>query len=164
MINYTQMRLYHISKLIDLHIDPGANERLRIQKVFYLLQEFGVDLGYVFGWMSGKVYSINLASDIIQVDRYRGMFTQTFHTTAITKQVIKNFTKAFEGMLYNDNLLELLSSLRFIKIHWAEYMIEETAAEHFFRHLPQFKYEVMRHTDVEIIGAFRMIETAFKQK
>ena len=67
--------LGYILKLIpnaDFKMD-GFNDRLRLQKIVYMLQAFGVNLGYGFSWYFRGPYCTSLARAGFELEQVYGM-------------------------------------------------------------------------------------------
>ncbi len=100
--------------------DFGSNfeKRLELQKVVYLLQEAGADLGYHFGWYIHGPYSSSLADDAYPLST-SGSFLKTFqrpvNERAITR--VKSLVDSVPGAKKRSYWLELLSSVHYVTVH-----------------------------------------------
>ncbi len=108
----------------------GTNfeKRLELQKVVYLLQEAGADLGYHFGWYIHGPYSSSLADDAYPLSS-SGKFLKTFQSPvnerALTK--FKSLIDSVSGTKKRTYWLELLSSVHYVTKH--SFPIAETKKE-----------------------------------
>ena len=99
------------------------DDRLQLQKLVYLLQATGVQLGYGFCWFKYGPYSQDLADDAYAVlsvapERYKETENWKFDGKVERKlQEFKNFCSEFK----NDyQRLELLASIDFMCRIWGE--------------------------------------------
>jgi uncharacterized protein YwgA len=93
------------------------DERLRLQKIVYLLWAYGISLGYGFNWYVRGPYSPKLASDGYDLDDElfeRGRAIR-FNNEEEVVESLDRF-KEILGEKINDPLyLEILASLHYIK-------------------------------------------------
>ncbi len=93
------------------------DERLRLQKIVYLLWAYGISLGYGFNWYVRGPYSPKLASDGYALDDElfeRGSRIR-FNDEKKVVESLNEFNKIL-GEKINDSLyLEILASLHYIK-------------------------------------------------
>jgi uncharacterized protein YwgA len=88
--------------------------RLLLQKLVFLGQKLGIDFGYYYVWYLKGPYSVQLASDIFNVENKN-------NETPLSekeKDILQRLRKAFGEDLTNEEKLELLGSLVFIKKEW----------------------------------------------
>jgi len=93
------------------------NGRLTLQKTIYLLQAFGVYIGYDFSWYLRGPYSPRLARDGFELqDVYRNFPTKTgkFPEKNIQQRFVK-FLHFMKNRKNNPDKLEILASLHFLK-------------------------------------------------
>lgn len=93
------------------------DERLRLQKIVYLLWAYGISLGYGFNWYVRGPYSPKLASDGYALDDElfeRGSRIRFNNEKTVVESL--NKFKEILGEKINDSLyLEILASLHYIK-------------------------------------------------
>lgn len=94
-------------------------KRLKLQKVVYLLQEMGLNVGgYSFSWYKHGPYSQSLQEDAYHSSIYIG---QTIDFTDNAKDMIERF-KAIVNVQIDDynksQWLETLASIRYLKRHY----------------------------------------------
>lgn len=93
------------------------DERLRLQKIVYLLWAYGISLGYGFNWYVRGPYSPKLASDGYAIDDElfeRGGEVRFNNEEQVVESL--NRFKEIIGEKINDPLyLEILASLHYIK-------------------------------------------------
>jgi len=93
------------------------DERLRLQKIVYLLWAYGISLGYGFNWYVRGPYSPKLASDGYALDDElfeRGSKIQLNDDKTVVESL--NEFNDIIGEKINDSLyLEILASLHYIK-------------------------------------------------
>lgn len=93
------------------------DERLRLQKIVYLLWAYGISLGYGFNWYVRGPYSPKLASDGYALDDevFEMGSRIRFNNEEGVVESLNNF-KEILGEKINDPLyLEILASLHYIK-------------------------------------------------
>lgn len=93
------------------------NGRLTLQKTIYLLQAFGVYIGYDFSWYLRGPYSPRLARDGFELqDVYRNFPTKTgkFPEKNIQQRFVK-FLHFMKNKKNNPDKLEILASVHFLK-------------------------------------------------
>ncbi len=88
--------------------------RLLLQKLVFLGQKLGIDFGYYYVWYLKGPYSVQLASDVFNVDNKKNEEP----LSGKEKNVLQELRKAFGEDLTNEEKLELLGSLVFIKKEW----------------------------------------------
>ena len=111
-----------LSKVLDiLKIGkPNMNDfsnRIKYQKIIYLLQASGVSLGYGFNWYIRGPYSSPLAHvlfNIIEDDTYENSKTLTFNDNAKIVSSLDAFTKKIDENINDIDYLEVLASLHYI--------------------------------------------------
>lgn len=92
------------------------NQRVKLQKVVYLLENMGVHVGnYSFTWNKYGPYSIALDDDAYRCSQEKGIRSVTFtHEAKTAFDYIKSIIS--ERKVYEDfNWLECISSLHFLK-------------------------------------------------
>lgn len=92
------------------------SDRLRMQKSIYLLQSFGVDLGYEFYWYIHGVYSKELSKD----GREAAVFTHELpdisneEWSPNIKERIEKFMAFIKPKQHSANALEIISSILYL--------------------------------------------------
>ena len=93
------------------------DERLRLQKIVYLLWAYGVSLGYGFSWYVRGPYSPKLASDGYAIDDEifeRGRRIRFNNQDEIIRS-LNRFKKILGEKMDDPLYLEILASLHYIK-------------------------------------------------
>ena len=93
------------------------SNRIKYQKIIYLLQASGVSLGYGFNWYIRGPYSSPLAHvlfNIIEDDTYENSKTLTFNDNAKIVSSLDAFTKKLGENINDVYYLEVLASLHYI--------------------------------------------------
>lgn len=102
-----------------LHID-AFDERLTLQKRIYLLQLFGIDLGYRYSWYVHGPYCSVLTDDAFDLKADPGVaqrLSKAYELSPKSKRRISEY-KNFESTLSGSSLskaLELAASIHFLK-------------------------------------------------
>lgn len=86
------------------------SDRKRLQKAIYLLQEFGLDLGYKFRWYLHGPYSDDLADDAFRVS----MFSEIREQEPTNSNLIEALRTFLGSDIASPDTLELLASLHFL--------------------------------------------------
>lgn len=133
-------------------IPRSFDERVKLQKTVYLLQEFGFDLGYDFSWYVHGPYSVLLTRDGYALAR-SDFRPKSVRLTEDYEDKFRQFVSDFLGQKKNNTKwLELLASMLFLrKRHpsWRKEMIfnrlrrkrlgvTRQAYEEAWRHLEKF--------------------------
>jgi uncharacterized protein YwgA len=110
--------------LDDLGVDINMTDfdsRLELQKYIYLVQAFGVDLGFGFSWYLRGPYSSYLADIGFMIHNSGGGKVTDFKLTDYVHQKIQDCKKFISSSkptneeLSNIDWLELLASLHYLK-------------------------------------------------
>lgn len=103
---------------------PGINmvdfqDRLRYQKIVYLMQNFGLSLGYGYSWYVRGPYSPDLTKDLFTISNDPSIFSHgrdlKFKEEAAVVSKIGAFKKILGEDLKDPLFLEVLASMVFIK-------------------------------------------------
>jgi uncharacterized protein YwgA len=95
-------------------------DRLRLQKTVYLLQAFGIYLGYNFNWYLYGPYSPGLTRDAFEVLPQMGRSSAVHFADQETERRFELFMK-FLGDKKNDpQWLELVGSLHMLRLMYGE--------------------------------------------
>ncbi len=157
--------LYMLAKEFGLGRDSFA-ERLRLQKVIYLLEASGAQLGYGFGWYKYGPYSQDLVSDAYAVlgsqksEYERAAFEGNWCFSNETKERFDKFRETCSDYLASPEKAELLASVRFIKKMWCSSDIDrEEFVDEFKKHKRQLYNNNEPVQDSEIKAAFDICGT-----
>ena len=125
--------LYKIADIFNLKRDTIA-DRLKLQKTIYLLQEFGLNLGYGFGWYKYGPYSSDLVKDAYAVlyaekDRYK-QETANWKFSKESKERFEEFKERLSHILNDPEKLELLASVHFVR-EWNPQINEDNVTNQF---------------------------------
>lgn len=107
----------------EMGIDKGSIEQTLInQKKIYLIQEMGVELGYVYIWYTRGPYSSELSTYMhTNIDLFNENNFEGNDLTDMAKEKIKKvnlFSKDMPNELTEASWYELLSSVLYIKNNW----------------------------------------------
>lgn len=131
--------LYMISDEFGLRRDSTGN-RLKLQKMIYLLQAYGLQLGYGFGWYKYGPYSKELVYDAYTVLKSESSGfkerTKDWEFGEETKKSLENFRKTHERILDNLQGLERLASVHFVYDTWCD---ENISPEAFVEEFKKYK-------------------------
>ncbi len=134
--------LYMVAKQFGLK-RGSFGERLRLQKVVYLLQGFGVQLGYGFGWYKYGPYSQDLVSDAYTVlgsrksEYQRAAKEGGWEFNGETKAKFEQFKQLCGEFLDSPEKAELLASVRFVRNMWCPDVDKGAFVEEFLRRKPR---------------------------
>ena len=102
----------------QIHIDD-FNERLRYQKLVYLLQASGVPIGYRFNWYIRGPYSPGLANSLYNISTNQSVFEETskikFKNQDEIDKKISKLVDTLGDNINNPDYLEIIGSLSYIK-------------------------------------------------
>ena len=113
--------LYKVAKEFGLKRD-STEERLKLQKTIYLLQAFGLKLGYGFSWYRYGPYSQDLVYDAYTVlgsekDDYE-QAVSTWRFSESCRQKFGRFRDICRDILQSAEQLELVASVNFLRDTW----------------------------------------------
>jgi len=113
--------LYMIAKRFDLKRD-SIEDRLKLQKTIYLLEAYGMQLGYGFSWYKYGPYSQDLVRDAYTVLRseknvYENA-TSSWRFSETTEGKIGEFKNNYASVLDDLQQLELVASVDFVCSTW----------------------------------------------
>ena len=155
--------LYVLTKRFGLKRN-SFEERLRLQKVVYLLQAFGVKLGYGFGWYKYGPYSQNLVNDAYSVlgsrrsEYERAADEGEWGFSPDTEIKFQEFETICKDHLHSAEGVELLASVRFVRNMWCPDVNKEDFPEEFKKHKKRLCKKTLV-TDAAIRAAFDICET-----
>jgi hypothetical protein len=113
-----------LSKILDLlgfeNIDMSDfDNRLKYQKLIFLVQNSGLSLGYGYNWYVRGPYSPSLAQDLFTLDNKSQIFKNGRCLTLQNEQMIVKRIESIKGLLggniENPVFLEVLASLVYLK-------------------------------------------------
>ena len=146
--------LYMVAKEFGLKRD-SFGERLRLQKTVYLLQAFGMQLGYGFGWYKYGPYSQDLVSDAYAVlgsrksEYERAAAEERWGFNKGTKAKFLEFKGICGTYLEAPEKAELLASVRFVRNMWCPDVDKTAFTEEFLRRKPRLWNKTAERTDIE---------------
>jgi len=111
-------RVFHQLGLPQINMDD-FQDRLKYQKLVYLMQNYGLPLGYGYSWYVRGPYSPELTKTLFNISNNPSLFTQGRdlkfkNETAVASQIDK-FGKLLGEDLTDPIFLEVLASMVFIK-------------------------------------------------
>lgn len=117
----TRTILCKVAKEFDLR-RGSTEERLKLQKTIYLLQTYGLRLGYGFSWYRYGPYSQDLVYDAYTVlasekERYE-QEANSWNFSDSTMKRFKSFQEICSGVLSDPKKLELAASVDFVRKTW----------------------------------------------
>lgn len=148
--------LYKVAEEFGLTRD-GTEERLKLQKTIYLLQSYGLKLGYGFSWYKYGPYSQDLVFDAYTVlGAEKGKYKQDAETLTFSescKQKFAEFRRICESILQSAEHLELLASVCFLCKTWYPSVERSEIVGHLKKHKKQY-FNGQQIQDGEILRAF----------
>ena len=146
--------LYMVAKKFGLKRD-SFEERLKLQKIIYLLQDSGMQLGYGFGWYKYGPYSQDLVSDAYAVlgsrksEYERAATEERWGFNDETKGKFRDFKRICGAYLKAPEKAELLASVRFVRNMWCPDVDKTAFTEEFLRRKPRLWNKTAERTDIE---------------
>lgn len=111
-------KLFTLLGFQKINMSNFAN-RLKYQKLIYLLQNYGLSLGYGYSWYVRGPYSPILTRDLFSISNDDAIFESsknlTFKNSSIINSKIENFKSILGEDSQNPLFLEVLASMLFIK-------------------------------------------------
>ncbi len=89
------------------------DDKLKVQKIAYLAQESGIDLGYEFDWYLRGPYCKQVSQDAHSIIDQQ--VESTSEQTGLNKEKIANFAKKIEPYKHDTEWLEIAASLYYIR-------------------------------------------------
>lgn len=152
----TRAILYKVAEEFDLKRGSTA-QRLKLQKTIYLLQAYGMPLGYGFSWYRYGPYSQDLVYDAYRVlGPEKNKYAQATNSWKFSESSLKRFRefKSICSNVLNDpEKLELLASVDFIRKTWYPESNRSEIARLFKKHKTRF-FDGNPIQDVDIERAF----------
>lgn len=113
--------LYKVAEEFNLK-RGSTEERLELQKTIYLLQAYGLKLGYGFSWYRYGPYSQDLVYDAYTVlDSEKNKYGQAASTWSFSESCLKKFEEFKQicsSILRSAEDLELAASVDFLRNTW----------------------------------------------
>ena len=112
--------------LNELGIQPSVDsfeDRLRVQKVAFVLQQCGVRLNYRYSWYLRGPYSSELTSDLYRIASqhdYVAERTQNLSFVLEIHERVNKLRKILVPILNDTQLLEAIASILYIGPSWKE--------------------------------------------
>ena len=104
-----------IKRVYDKFDMASFSNRLRLQKIVYLLQEAaGINLGYAFSLYSYGPYSAELTKDAFQITDFDKVDKVGFEKPEVENK-FKSFLRKLGNRKNDDNWLEIATSIHLIK-------------------------------------------------
>lgn len=117
----TRKILYKVAEVFDLKRE-STEERLKLQKTIYLLQAYGLRLGYGFSWYRYGPYSQDLVYDAYTVlASEREKYEEESRSWQFSQNTVKRFDSFKEicgNVLSDPKKLELAASVDFVRKTW----------------------------------------------
>jgi len=113
--------LYMLADEFDLKRNT-TEDRLKLQKTIYLLQAYGLQVGYGFSWYRYGPYSQDLVYDAYKVlgpeeDKYASE-TSSLKFSTNTLEKFNKFKEICKEILNDPRQLELVASVDFVRENW----------------------------------------------
>ena len=160
-------KLVHlICKKLNLKLET-KEDRIIMQKTFFLLEEFGCKLGYGFSWFANGPHSQSLNHDSIHVCMMKENYELTTKDYTFSKEsedMFKLFSEWFGTEVIDAKMLQLVASLRFIRTRWNEQMTKEEAHASLYKQAAIEYFDGMPIQEADAIKAYQLIDLAFSDK
>lgn len=112
-----------------------TEERLKLQKTIYLLQSYGLNLGYGFSWYKYGPYSQDLvqdAYDVLRSEKLKYEYkTRSLKFNKHSQEKFEEFKKICKDILNDNAKLEVAASLYFIRQTWCPTANDEELIQKF---------------------------------
>lgn len=129
--------LYVLTREFDLERE-NTDKRLVLQKTIYLLQAYGLKLGYGFSWYRYGPYSQDLVRDAYEVLHFGNQNykkrTDKIEFNADCKKRFNDFKKICGDAIGDPAKLELIASVDFARTTWYPNVDEATFISKFKAH------------------------------
>jgi hypothetical protein len=116
---------YFYKYFFDSDIDMKSfDNRIRLQKIFFILKLEGMEMNYTFTWYIHGPYSPQLAVDGYTTQEHLNQKTQLIYESSYDeRQMIKKLKNAFQ--IINDvNKLELIASYYYLRLFHGNHAVE----------------------------------------
>ena len=144
--------LSHHLDLFDINKFQG---RKILQKTVYILREMGMNFRYSYNWYIHGPYSPQLADDAYEIETNKKYYDDEiagYRYKSKAKEKITRFEVLFEGRAKDDEWMELVSSLLFLKEHYPT-LGDEELRDNLLQRKPKFREKA------ELVGkAIQLIE------
>lgn len=152
-------RIFYLLGLGKPEMEPSFDNRIKYQKIIYLLQSFGLSLDYGFTWYLKGPYSSPLAHTLYSIfndeEIYENNKDIEFKNDYEVSEIIQDFKSLLGDDIDNILYLEVLASLHYInKAIFSGNGNEKQLENKLFEYKPQLKTENDIH---------EIIQKAYKQ-
>jgi uncharacterized protein YwgA len=111
-------RIFHQLGFSEIKMND-FQDRLKYQKIVYLIQKFGLSLGYGYSWYVRGPYSPDLTKNLFSISKNPTIFSEGCKLRLNNEEKVISRIDEFKNLLeenINDPLfLEILASMVFIK-------------------------------------------------
>jgi hypothetical protein len=114
MTSYADVAVYLKNLGIDANLNTFA-ERVRVQKMVYMLKQFGADLGFGFTWYLRGPYSPSLTKTLFNPTSEDARSSRELNT--IELKVVNDMRNFLGGDFYSADRMELVASLIYLIKH-----------------------------------------------
>ena len=153
--------LHMIAKQFALKRDT-ITDRLKLQKTIYLLEAYGMQLGYGFSWYKYGPYYQDLVRDAYTVLRSEKKdyerATSSWCFSDETKEKIESFKNFFKDILDDLHKLELVASVDFVCTTWSSDEATKDKIVGIFKKHKTNYHDGVPIEDPEIKRAFNILE------
>jgi len=150
--------LYKLTKKFDLKRDE-TQDRLKLQKTIYLLQAFGLQLGYGFSWYKYGPYSQDLVQDaytVLRSEEYKYKTdTSSWKFSKSSLEKFEKFKEICSDILRDTDKLEMAASVDFVRKTWYP-DVKETEFVKLFKDRKKQLFSGKTINDSMIIDAFNI--------
>jgi uncharacterized protein YwgA len=138
-------RVFHQLGFANINMQD-FQDRLRYQKIVYLMQNFGLSLGYGYGWYVRGPYSPDLTKTLFRISGDPELFSQGKQITFKEQETVVSRINEFKNILGNDInnpiFLEVLASMVFIKnTFYSKKIRDNELKEILLKMKPRLKHE-----------------------
>jgi uncharacterized protein YwgA len=98
----------------DIDMRAGFDNRIKLQKLIYILQSEGIDLNYNFTWYIYGPYSSELTRDGYRITDEGKNISNSYHPKNNEENIISKMKKA-ENIFKNAEKAEIVASFRYLK-------------------------------------------------
>ena len=121
------------------------NDRLRFQKIIYIMISVGIKLQYQFGWHLRGPYSSSLASDGFKLSNQEDQFIDIrFRIPQDYQKKIEDVRELLSNDISNTDKLELYSSILYITTTYGK-ISDEDIIEHVKNRKPWFDEQTIKN-------------------
>lgn len=121
--------------------------RIKLQKLIYILQSEGIDFGYEFTWYIRGPYSSLLADDGYAFSKNKDEIDMEYQPTTAERDILRRISRA-TGIIQDSNNAELVASYLYLQRRYPDNTSEELRTRKRRFTIPQIETTMARWNEL----------------